>query len=220
MPKIRKYAGKTELLERYAAGRSVLHLGAVGETYGDTQWRVDHSGSSVHAKLTAVADRCIGVDVDEPAVTELTERRVFDNLICADVTRLRRADVALDRIDVIVVGDTIEHLSNPGDLLDAMSEFADEGSQVLLTTPNALGLMIFLRHLRGDVVEGFDHVCSFNQFSLANLLARHGWQIDELWTCYQDFAAGRGGLAFRAGRAVFRLQPRLGGTLFAVCSRA
>lgn len=219
METVRGYRSKADLLTERVRGRRVLHLGAVGETYSDPQRRIDLAPHSVHARLSALADRCIGVDYDEGSVRALTEQGVFDNLICADVTQLVRRDIPLDHIDVIVVGDIIEHLSNPGAMLDAMRAFADSDSQVVLTTPNALALPIFLRHWRGKEIEGVDHVCSFNRASLTNLLTRHGWRIDELWTCHQDQAAQRGGVGFSLGRALFQRQPQLGGTLFAVCSR-
>jgi hypothetical protein len=215
------FDGKLALLERHVAGRYVLHLGAVGETCGDTELRVRQAGeNSVHAFLTRASRACIGVDYDEPSVTALTERGVFDNLVCADVTKLTRQDVDLPSIDVIVAGDTIEHLSDPGMMLDAARALSDTGSRLLLTTPNALGAAIFVRNLLGRQLEGPDHVCSFNAYSLRNLLERHGWRLDELWTAYQPRAAEFNPRAFRLGRAVYSRFPKLGGTLFATCSLA
>lgn len=219
MPKFTGYGGKTDLIARFATGRNVLHLGAVGETNSDTEVRIGRAHESLHSHLTKVTKSCVGVDYDEASVTALTDRGIFSNLLLADVTKLKRADIPLDTIDLVVAGDTIEHLSNPGDLLDTMSGLVDPTSQVVITTPNALSLMSFLRNIRGQSLEGTDHVCSFNQFSLVNLLHRHGWRMDDLWACYQDMAARNGGIGFKAGKVVFNSQPRLGGTLLAVCSR-
>jgi hypothetical protein len=219
LPAISGFTSKLDLLTVFTEGRTVLHLGAVGETCGDTQLRVDRIGQSVHAHLTKVAKRCVGVDYDEPSVTAIRDSGQFDNIICADVTELRREDIPLDHIDVVVAGDTIEHLSNPGDLLDVVAELSDPGTRLVLTTPNALGAVIFFRHLRGQAVEGLDHVTSFNRFSLGNLLTRHGWTIHEMWTCYQPNAEqSRSSLAFRAGRALFQRVPLIGGTLAVVAT--
>jgi 2-polyprenyl-3-methyl-5-hydroxy-6-metoxy-1,4-benzoquinol methylase len=217
MRQVTGYASKAELLERRISGRRVLHLGAVGETYSDPQARIDLAPESVHAWITAVAAECVGVDYDAGSVKALTESGTFDNLICADVTTLTREEIPLEHIDVVVIGDIIEHLSRPGDMLDAMHNFIDEGTEVVLTTPNALALPVFLRHLRDQEIEGVDHVASFNRASLENLLTRHGWRIEDLWTCYQRNAeAIHGKVRFRAGRAFFERMPKLGGTLLAV----
>ena len=216
---VRGFASKLDLLDRHCRDRFVLHLGAVGETCQDTERRVAAAAGSVHAHLTRVARTCVGVDNDAPSVTSLTDRGIFDNLVLADVTRLRREQVDLPAIEVIVVGDTIEHLAEPGRLLDALDPLAEPGTRLVVTTPNALGLAIFLRHLAGRPVDGPDHVCSFNAYTLVNLLTRYRWRVQELWTCHQPAAARLNPGTFRLGRLVLDRLPRLGGTLFLVASR-
>jgi SAM-dependent methyltransferase len=212
------FRSKRAALVEKVHGRTVLHIGAVGETCESTEARVEAAPRSVHAYLTAAASACVGVDYDEPSVKMLTERGVFTNLICADVTTLERSDIPLERVDVIVAGDTIEHLSNPGTMLDAMRRLADPGTQLIVTTPNALGLLLFLRHTLGKPIEGADHVCSFNAATLTNLLVRHRWAPLEMMTCYQERARSVAG--FRLGTALFHRFPRWGGTLLVVAARA
>ncbi len=216
---VRGFASKLDLLDRHCRDRFVLHLGAVGETCQDTERRVARATGSVHAHLTRIARACVGVDNDAPSVRALTERGVFDNLVLADVTRLGRQEIDLPAIEVIVVGDTIEHLAEPGRLLDGLDALAETGTRLLVTTPNALGLAIFLRNLAGQQVDGPDHVCSFNAYTLTNLLLRHRWRVDELWTCHQPAAARLNPGTFRLGRLLLDRLPRLGGTLFLVATR-
>jgi len=217
---VRGFAGKLELLERHCRDRFVLHLGAVGETCQDTERRVARAADSVHAHLTRIARACVGVDNDAPSVTALTKRGIFDNLVLADATLLHRHEVDLPAVDVVVVGDTIEHLADPGRLLDAVNALSDRHTRLVVTTPNALGLGIFLRNVAGQPVEGPDHVCSFNAYTLTNLLARHGWRTEETWTCHQPAAARLNPATFRLGKLVLSRAPRLGGTLFLTASRA
>ena len=218
---ITRYGAKIELLEQLATGRQVLHLGAVGETGSSIDQVLDRSPRSFHASLSQVADRCVGIDTNREAVEALTQAGIFDNLMFADATTLERDEIPLDRLDVIVAGDIVEHLSNPGELLGNAARLADPGTLFALTTPNALGLPSFLRYLRGGVVDGGDHVLSFNRYSLENLLRRHGW-IPERWaTCHQIRAAERhGSTMFRLGAWAFRRWPALGGTLLVVARRA
>jgi hypothetical protein len=214
------FGSKFDLLAHHVRGRNVLHLGAVGETCEDTEVRVRRAVDSVHALITDLATRCVGVDNDEPSVTALTDRGVFDNLLLADVTKLTPADIDLPKVDVVFAGDTIEHLTEPGRMLDVINRLSGPETQLVLTTPNALGLNLFLKNLRGREVEGPDHVCSFNAYTIGNLVERYGWRIDELLTCYQPRAAELNPRTFRLGKVILSRFPRLGGTLFAVCSRS
>jgi SAM-dependent methyltransferase len=210
------YESKADLLTRFAAQKRVLHLGAVGCTLGSTQAKVDAAASSVHAFLTRIST-CVGIDLDREAVAGLTEAGVFDNLIAADVQTLSRDQIPLPTIDVIVAGDVIEHLSNPGAMLDSMRRLSDEGTKLVITTPNALGLPNFMRYGMNRFRDSPDHVCSFSYMNLESLLGRHGWVVEELYTCHQSGAEKRNaGALFHAGRWFFRSRPRFGGTLFAV----
>jgi Methyltransferase domain len=155
---IARYASKLALIEELAIGRQVLHLGAVGETGSPVETVLARAPLSFHASLTEVAERCVGVDTNREAVETLTQAGIFDNLISADAASLDRTSIRLDRIDVVVAGDLVEHLSNPGALLDNVAKVADRDTRLVITTPNALGLPSFIRYLRGDVVDGGDHV--------------------------------------------------------------
>jgi glycosyltransferase involved in cell wall biosynthesis/2-polyprenyl-3-methyl-5-hydroxy-6-metoxy-1,4-benzoquinol methylase len=214
--RITGYADKRSLAVERARGRNVLHLGAVGSMCRSA---TVSPSDSLHAHLSQAAANCVGVDNNHAAVTELSEQGHFHNLIDADVAKLSRAGVDLPTIDVIVAGDIIEHLPDPGRALEVLSALSDPGTELVLTTPNALGAAIFLRNLRGRELEGAQHLCSFNVFTLRNLLARYGWVVTTTMTCYQPEARDLNPTAFRLARAVFDRVPKLGGTLFVVASR-
>lgn len=215
---IRGYGSKTTLLREYTENQNVLHLGAVGETGGDTARRVAMAPNSVHADITRVARMCVGVDYDRPSVEDLMESGVFDNLVCADATKLTREDVPMDSIDVIVAGDILEHVPCPGDLLSAARRLAESDTLLVVTVPNALGLSIFLRHSAGRPVDGKYHLCSFNICTLTNILLETGWRPVVARSCHQKRAESSAW--FHLGRTLFRVVPQWGGTLFVVCQPA
>jgi hypothetical protein len=211
------FGPKLELLEELVRGSSVLHLGAVGETCQPLAAKIAAARHSTHARLTQVASRCVGVDIDRDGIQALTDAGIFDNLLWGDVLKLTRDDISLPRIDFIVAGDILEHVSSPGELLDAARGLSDPGTRLVLTTPNGLGLSLFLRYLRGQVLEGPEHKVSFNVYSLRNLLSHHGWRIERLQSCYQAAAIRLNSrLVMSVGRAALARWPSLGGTLFAV----
>ena len=176
--------------------------------------------NSLHATVTDLAKNSVGVDSDEPSVRLLTERGVFDNLVHADATTVTRADIDLPSVDVVLAGDIIEHLTEPGLLFDTVDRVCEPNSTLLISTLNALGLAHTLRNLRGRPLEEGDHVCSFTPQTFAHMIQRKGWVIEEMWTCYQPLAQSINPRSFAVARRVFEFAPRLGGSLLAVCRRA
>src|SRR5271170_3222373 len=87
-------------------------------------------------------------------------------------------------------------------------------TQLVLSTPNSLGLPNLLRYAVGKKVDGDDHVLSFNVFTLRNLLNRYGFTIEELYTCY-DAPPHNGSqrLLRMVGVPLLKLCPRFGGTV-------
>jgi hypothetical protein len=216
MHDIERFTSKAALLREVAGGKTVLHLGAVGETLGSRQERAIAAPHSVHAFLTSIASRCVGVDVNRDAVEEIASAGIFDNIVVADATTIDRSDIDLPSIDVIVASDVVEHLNNPGELLVAAKGVAQTHTQLVVTTPNTASLPQFLRYISGRVIEGDDHKVSFNVYSLRNLLRASGWEPAWFATCYQRQAPHRLGRAFPLAEATLRRIPSLGGTLFAL----
>jgi len=200
-----------------ARGRRVLHLGCVGHTDADDAERIHRAPETLHWKLSR-AGETTGIDNATAVVEGYRAAGVFDNILTGDVEALGALGLNRD-YDLIVVADIIEHLSNPGRMLDGVRALCGRETRVVVTTPHAFGLANFVRFLAGRFREGADHVMTFNAQTLGNLLARHGFVVERLDTCHQA-AARRRPLAFALGRAVFAWWPKLGGTLFVVARAA
>lgn len=205
------YFGKHERLLEFVRGKSILHLGCVGFTDTPTHRRVELAQQSLHYVLTQIGE-VVGVDYSKEEIDYYAAHGVFRNILHGDVERLEVLE--LDQtFDVIVAGDIIEHLSNPGLMLEGIKRFCTPTTVVVVTTPNAFGLPNFFRYVAGSFHEGKEHVMTFNSENIATLLARHGFKIDSIDTCFQKQASGRG-VVFGVGKRLFELFPRLGGTLF------
>lgn len=206
-----KYFNKNATIIDLARGKQVLHLGCVGFADLPDADRVKLAKQSLHHALTEAA-QTIGIDYSQDAIEYYRKNNIFDNVVYGNVEKLE--ETGLDGpFDVIVAGDIIEHLSNPGLMLDGLKRFFHKDTVLVVTTPNAFGLLNFLRFARGSFAEGKEHVMTFNPVNLEQLLTRHGYLLASLDTCYQKHATSSA--FFVAGKAFFEKFPKFGGTLFA-----
>lgn len=206
------YVAKEKFILKLASGRSVLHLGCVGFTDLATGDRARSAKQSLHWKLTQLSET-VGIDRSVAVIDGYRKLGVFTNIVAGDVERLE--DLHLTRkFDVVVAGDIIEHLSNPGRMLDGIKRFCNGNTDVIITTPNAFGAPNFLRCSVGKIREGAEHVMSCNGQNLVSRLTRRGYSICELHTCLQPRSADKHfAFVFSLARKLFELSPRFGGTL-------
>ena len=136
----------------------------------------------LHFYLTEAAREVVGFDFDEPGL-EVLRRHGASDLYFADLEKLN--DVPLDRtFDVIVAGEIIEHLSNPGLFLRGVRRFMNPRTNLVVTTINAYCAMRWMQYgLRGKkgVIEPVhpDHVAYYSYSTLGLVLRRHELQINK-----------------------------------------
>lgn len=215
--KFQGYCSRWEFIITKCRGRSVLHLGCIGVTEGSVEEKIRamREGRVLHALVRKYSAQAVGLDYDYQAVSKLRELG-YTEILYGDVTKLDEAPIN-GVFDIVICGDLIEHLSNPGMMLDGIKRFVSSKSEIIITTPNAFGGLHFFRYWAGRYREGGDHVLSFNIYTLENLLKRHGYIITEAWTCYnRPPNPGLEKLKFAFGANLFKLFPKLGGTLCVV----
>lgn len=209
---VEHYVEREKSIIELCRGKKVLHLGCVGWTDLPGADKVRLAAASFHHALSEVCD-CTGVDIDSATVEELHKAGMFRNVVTGDAERLAGAA----EYDVVVAGDIIEHLSNPGSMLDGALKVAKPRGMLVVSTPNAFGLPAFVRLLAGRFREGAQHVLNFNYLTLQQILQRHGWKPLSVRGCYQRAARQR--LMFGAASLPLRVFPGLAGTLLAVASK-
>ena len=214
---IKNFVERDKTIIEYCKGKSVLHLGCVGFTDCPVAQKIELAKESLHASISKVSKNCIGVDLDGDTVVELTEHGVFDNLVEGDVEKLTELELSGERFDLVVAGDIIEHLSNPGLMLEGMKGLMKPNGKLLVSTPNSFGVASWIRMILGKFREGEQHVLCFNPITLMQLLDRHGYELTSASSCYQARAEENYGVMFKFLRAILKRIPRLGGTLLYVC---
>jgi SAM-dependent methyltransferase len=119
-----------------------------------------------------------GIDSDERGL-EILRSRGFGDLFIGDLESLDECELD-ETFDVVVAGEMIEHLNNPGLFLAGVKRFLTKDSKLLITTINAYCAMrYFLYAVRGkggtnEPVHP-DHVAYYSFSTLSLLLERHGF---------------------------------------------
>ncbi len=168
---------RVDHIKAISRGKSVLHLGCTDWPY--TERRLEE-GSLLHLELQGVAGDLWGFDFDDGGIRLLRERGVA-NLLRADLEDL--AAVPLERtFDVILAGEMIEHLANPGLFLRGVRRFMRPDSVLVITTVNAycgLRFLIYALRGRGGAFEPVhpDHVGYYSYATIRKLLQGTGFDV-------------------------------------------
>jgi SAM-dependent methyltransferase len=165
---------RVEHLVALARGRRVVHVGFVDAGCQSAQRQ---AGTWLHEHLARVSSGLVGIDLDEQGVADARaaghEAHVVD---CTDPVALATAAVAPAQL--VIAGEVIEHLDSPGGFLEGMHALVAPNGLLVVTTPNAYGLLNVLASLLHREINHPDHVCMFTWRTLTNLAARHGWQVE------------------------------------------
>ncbi len=169
---------RLEVLKTLAKGKKVLHLGCTNSPF--TREAID-AGMLLHRDLDKVSSELFGFDY-EPESLEILQDQGFGNLFEANLEKLDEVEID-DTFDVIVAGEMIEHLSNPGLFLNGIKRFMSDETELVITTINAYCALRFVRYaLRGKGGESEpvhpDHVAYYSYKTLSLMLERHSLRCE------------------------------------------
>ena len=158
---------RLDLIKKMCKGKRVLDVGCAGEmtSYGHPLW--------LHSQVCEVASSVLGIDNDPKRVNEI--RRAGYNVVLEDAEDFNLNE----RFDVVLAGELIEHLSNPGKFLESAARHLRKGGKLVLTTPNlhdAYHLKEKFLHCR----DSKKHVLGFTPGLLRNILERHRWNVKQM----------------------------------------
>jgi 2-polyprenyl-3-methyl-5-hydroxy-6-metoxy-1,4-benzoquinol methylase len=159
---------RASYLSALAQGKKVLDVGVVEHC-------LDASLSEhwLHGKLCESAKLCVGVDILEEEVTLLRQRGY-------DVRNVDLTEVPLsEKFDVIIVGELIEHIAEPGKLLRNVSSMLEVDGLLALTTPNPWFINVLVKNLFGSqpFTDSADHVAWYDASTLYEIGQRCGLEL-------------------------------------------
>lgn len=172
---------RVDFIKAVCKGQKVLHLGCTNYPY--TEESIENK-MLLHFELEKIASEIYGFDFDQRGL-DILEQHGSKNLFRVDLEQLDQ--VALDeKFDVIVGGEMIEHLSNPGLFLTGIKRFMSDDTRLVLTTINAycaLRFMMYGLRGRGGKNEPVhpDHVSYYSFRTLNLILERQDLKLKEFY---------------------------------------
>ena len=117
----------------------------------------------------------IGVDILKKEIKKLN--KLGYDLICQDVEKLKLNK----KFDVIIAGELIEHLSNPGLMIESAKKHLKKKGILIITTPNPYALDKCLRPLvSSSQPANPEHTALFTKETMKELVRRHGFRIKKI----------------------------------------
>ncbi len=146
------------------------------------------ASGQLFSEIAKTAFKAYGIDQDETP---------FPTTAVYDLDSYGRGEIipwADKPIEVVTCGEILEHLSNPGILLDMLAA-THRNAEVIITVPNA-----FSDGARNSMSKGIesvnrDHVCWFSWHTLKILVERSGYEVRE-WHWYNGRKKFSEGLVF------------------------
>lgn len=147
-----KSVDRNDFLIKLCTGKVILHVGCTG---------------NLDEALRKVAKKCYGIDRGSSLRPDYHD---------IDLDKLPSLPALAD-VEIIVCGEVLEHLSNPGFFLDAVHHTYPT-IPLVITVPNAFceaGAEWLVKRSRENVHK--DHVCYYSYTTLSTLLTRAGYEI-------------------------------------------
>ncbi len=188
-----KLLQKAQLIERLVRGKKVVHIGCVDDHFDMIQYK-KAKGFYLHDIISSIATECIGIDINEALVKKLRDTYGINNIAIANVEKLQ--DITMEGIgrdqllekltsfDTIVIPDLIEHLNNPGDMLNGLKSTFSKDAKIYICTPNPFFISNFILTLFNREIYSPFHTFYFTTESMAVLLGRYGIRIVNTYPCF------------------------------------
>ena len=170
---------RVDFIKNVCRGKKVLHLGCTNYPY--TEDSISNK-MLLHFELEKIASNLYGFDFDQRGL-DILEGHGSKNLYQVDIEAL--GDVQLnDTFDIILGGEMIEHLSNPGLFLNGVRRFMRDDTLLIITTVNAycaLRFMLYGLRGRGGKNEPVhpDHVGYYSYKTISLMLERQDLELKE-----------------------------------------
>jgi len=165
----RKHRAHVKLLEAVGTGKRVLDVGC--------------SSGYLSEPLSRRGNTLVGIELDPAAAREA--ERFCERVLVGDLETME-LPLEHESFDVVLCGDVIEHLRDPGAALARLRPFLAAGGRLVVSTPNIANWAMRLSLLAGRwryTDRGFldrTHTHLFTRRTLVETIERAGYRIERI----------------------------------------
>jgi 2-polyprenyl-3-methyl-5-hydroxy-6-metoxy-1,4-benzoquinol methylase len=185
-------------LSALARGKSVLHIGCTD--YPITEQRIERN-QLLHARLQETASYLLGIDISKEGL-EAMRKRGYSNVV-----EMNAEDLCVDRqFDLILAGDTLEHVSNPGLFVQGAARVLSDHGELVIAVPSAFSFNVLRLWLEGTELTHKEHISFHSPKTLAELCSRFGLVPTGLAFTVQPPDVGEGAFFVFARSCLLRIR--------------
>jgi 2-polyprenyl-3-methyl-5-hydroxy-6-metoxy-1,4-benzoquinol methylase len=165
----RKHRAHAKLLDAVGSGKRVLDVGC--------------SSGYLSEPLSRRGNTLVGIELDPEAAQEA--ERFCERVLVGDLETME-LPLEHESFDVVLCGDVIEHLRDPGAALARLRPFLAAGGRLVVSTPNIANWAMRLSLLAGRwryTDRGFldrTHTHLFTRRTLVETIVRAGYRIERI----------------------------------------
>ncbi|GEP94782.1 methyltransferase domain-containing protein [Chitinophaga cymbidii] len=168
---------RMDYIEKLVENKHILHLGCtdhiplIKEKISKNLW--------FHKRLTQASATCLGIDIDAEAIRYVNEEFNFSNIIEHNIVLdSPRQEITSKNWDYMILGEIVEHLSNPCEFLKSIKEKYPTIKRLIITVPNAFCFANILSSFRHNEFINTDHKFWFTPFTLAKISIIAGYNVE------------------------------------------
>jgi len=201
-------------------GKNVLHIGATDWPFTKERWE---RGDLLYVRIGEVSVEQLGIDLAKEGSEFLNEKHIpHSRILVRDMNELQDLEFTPD---VIVFGDTLEHLMNLEIALTNLKKIMHKNTMLLISVPNAFYFMNFLFALFRKEHQHPDHSIAFTHKTLIQLIGKNDLKVQDFGFTFLEVSSDtrimnwRGKIMYALVRLMTLISPVFAETLMVVVKK-
>ena len=174
------YQSRFDLLTSLCQSKKVIHVGCVDHDIEAIERKLKN-GTWLHKRLSDVAARCYGIDIQEQGIAYIRDHLGYTDAEAINILTQDSKALLEDQWDYLLLPEVLEHIGNPMDFLSALrNKLHGRVSKIIITVPHALYRGNYRRTRQGIERINSDHRFWFTAYTLAKLMVDAGFEIEKV----------------------------------------
>jgi 2-polyprenyl-3-methyl-5-hydroxy-6-metoxy-1,4-benzoquinol methylase len=177
---------RNDLIAHFILNKNVVHYGCTDDSIGNIDSKIKNN-IYLHKLVTDKSNHCIGIDINSDLIEYLKHKYAFNNIYYGDVENPATFEIEFNQLkqaDILIIPDLIEHLNNPGLMLEGIKKYYSKKIKLIIVTPNPFTYLNFaFTLLRREFYNAF-HTCCFSTTNMRVLLSHYDIRIIRVYPCF------------------------------------